>query len=120
MPKIGETDILTDLRVAADLDTERLNHRHLRPDQFARQAIAWNAGVEHAGRLRFHLKDRGPKPHEGKVVPGSKPSRPRTDDRDSLSGGLWKLGIREKLEQLTEFLDVVALARFVLAPQVGK
>jgi hypothetical protein len=67
-PKIRKADMLPNLRVAADLDAEGLNHRDFCTDEFSRQAITRYAGVQHAGRLRFHLKDRGAKSHQGEIV----------------------------------------------------
>ncbi len=119
-PKIREADIFTDLCVATDLDTQRLNHRDFCPDQLTRQAIARHAGVQHAGRLRFHLKNRGAKSHQGEIVPGSETGRTRADDRDPFSSWFGKAGVRKELQQMAEFLKIVALARFRLPLQVGK
>ena len=120
MPKIGKTDILPDLRVAADLDAERLNHRDFRPDQFARQAIAWNAGVEHAGGLRFISKIVGRNPMRARSCPAASPAGPEPMIAIRSPVGFGKLGIREELKQVTEFFDIVTLARFRSCSSIGK
>ena len=51
---------------------------------------------------------------------GSQPGWPGTDDRNPLACGLGELGIRKELEQVAEFVEIVALPRVVLALQVRK
>lgn len=75
----------------------------------------WDTGVQHPGRLRFHLKDRGAESHQREIVSGSQPRWPRTDDRDSFPGRFGKVGVRKKLKQMAELLDIVTLPCFVLA-----
>ena len=120
MTQVCEADVFPNLGVAADFDAQRLDYGDFRPDQFAGQAIARYAGVEHAGGLWLHFKDRGLEAHQGEIVSRGEPRRARTNDGDTFSCGFREIGVGEKLKQMAEFFEVVALARLRLALEIRK
>ena len=79
-----EADVLADGDAGADLDTQRLDHRHLALDQLTRQTVLGHTDGEHAGGYRFAVEDHRLEAHQGEIVRRRQAGRSGADDRDAL------------------------------------